>query len=348
MALRNRFPATPFALAAALLTALGCQAPQSPTAPATAAPAGVAAVTAPSATPVSPTPEPLATAAVDTDLSADDETSVEAAIDGIDLQDYLPSTLIHDGGVILYNLLGLAAATGSPRPGALASAIATRRDACNGLTSAPDSWSRDTDQVGKRQLRVRRVAGTPGEVSVQVTWQNSGTLVYKTPADGKVKKPFVEQDQRTLVLARDGGRWHVDSLTPISIVSKGGHAGLDISQVRVYRGDDATPVLSFDEQDPLISLSDKVPTFAKGDQLRVEVEVTDKQACSLFVFAHLVGKTNHDREPLQANASGVYTGTFTMGAGGVQNIAIDVLEPAVFTPAGAYHANGLGMNLKVK
>lgn len=360
---------------ALILTALGCQASPVPaqTASTQGMPQRTATIVAPSASPAaSPTglaeplsspsspadtaddtvPVALASASVDTDLPQDDETAIESLVDSDEVKAYLPATLIHDGGVILYQLLGAGLA-----PMEAVASDAAGRKACAGPAAPPDAWSRSTTAIGKHQLRVRRVPGTKDQATVKVTWQDSGTLDYRsTSQSGRTRKRIVEDNVRSLQLQRTGSSWHVTGLTPIAVTSDGGHAGLDLQQVRIYHGQDTKPTLDFDEQAPMLPLGSGELLAAPGDTLRVEVEVTDKKACPIFVFAHLVGGASHTRQRLLddgtqgdvSSGDGVYSGLFVVPATqGLYHIAVDTLLPSSFQSGGVYRANGLGMSFTV-
>jgi hypothetical protein len=368
MALTYLRPAT-FRLAigvtlAGSLALVGCQtigATEVKTATTSAGPQSVASQVAPSASTLPETPLPstampvaLASASVDTDLPQEDETAIETLIDSEEIKAYLPNSLIHDGGVILYQAMALQSAPLD----AVATAAAARHSTCAGPTAPPDAWHRTVATVGEKQLKIRRVPGNPKQATVEIRWQDHGAINYRDLANGKaVHKQFVELNKRTMLFERVGSRWRVISLSPLSVDSQAGHSGLELQQIRMYRGKETTPVLTFDELEPLISLADHIPTFVPGESVRVEVEVRDKLACPLFVYAHLVSGTNHTRERLfddgqsgdRGTNDGIYAGTFFVPAvAGVHHIAIDVLEPSVFTPGGVYHSNGLGMNFKVQ
>ncbi|MDB5099946.1 MAG: hypothetical protein JWM80_4367 [Cyanobacteria bacterium RYN_339] len=359
----HRQLACTLALAGAL-AAIGCQPEAPPTALRTAVaptpsaegtlapiaastPVGVVATlrpasAAPTALPTS-TPSAQPSASVDSDLAQDDEAAVESLLDSDELKGYLPNDLIHDGGVILYQTLGLGAA-------------ARQKLGCAGPADPPEIWKRQGEGGDGRQLHVRKVAGQPGVAIAEIKYPDHGTFVYKDGGTA-VRKKFVETFRRQIQLERTGKQWRPTALSPITVESQGGKSGLDLQAVNVFRPGTASAALSFAADDRMVSLKDPLPAFQAGSSVRVEVEVTDKQACDLFVFAYLVGGNDRTRQRLfddgtngdRTAGDGLYTGTFVIPATpGARHLAVDVLEPTVFTPGGVYRSNVVGMTFQVE
>jgi hypothetical protein len=348
------------------LAALGCQPetplaarasappPASPTpaAPmATPTPAGVVATLAPASTPpaaagtATPSVEPstLPGASVDSDLAQDDEAAVESLLDSDELKGYLPNDLIHDGGVILYQTLALGTAT-------------RQRLGCAGPTDPPEIWKRQGEEGGGRQLHVRKAAGMGDVALAEIKYPDRGTFVYRDGGPA-VRKKFVETFRRQIQLERMGKQWRPTALGPITVESQGGKSGLDIKTAGVFRAGATTAAMSFDEQDTLVSLKTPLPTFQAGESVRVEAEVADKQACDLFVFAYLVGGNDRSRQRLYDDGTngdrvagdGIFSGSFVIPATpGPRHLAVNVLDPTVFTPGGLYRSNVVGMTFKVE
>jgi hypothetical protein len=344
------------------LLALGCQ-PEAPVVPrsaavattmpaatlapvATATPAGVVATLAPAsqAPAASATPLAVATrmpASVDSDLPQEDEAAVESLLDSDELKAYLPADLIHDGGVILYDLLG---------------AGARQRLGCAGPADPPEVWKRQGEGEDGRQLKLRKDAGKQGKALAEIRYPDRGTFVYKDGGQ-TVRKKYVETFRREIQLERSGKQWRPTAIGPITVESQGGKSGLEIKAAGLFRTGSPTPAASFDEQDTLVSLLEPLPTFQAGEAVRVEAEVQDKQACDLFVFAYVVGGNDRTRQRLYDDGSngdrvagdGIYAGAFVLPAtAGTRHLAINVLEPTVFTPGGVYRSNVVGMTFKVE
>jgi hypothetical protein len=288
----------------------------------------------------------LPTAGIDSDLDQADEAAVESLIDSADIKALLTADLIHDGGVILYQTLASKDNIAARRP----------RAGCGGVDAPPDQWKRQSQEKGGRQLKLRRVPGANGQAVVDYTQVSRGLLTYRD-ADGPARKAFVETATRRMKLARHGSKWELAGVSPLVIAAKNGKAGLDLTSVAVFRSGSATPAFGFDGDDKVLKLDGEIPAFATGETLRVECDVTDKQGCQAFIYAHLVGASDRTRQQLYDDGTngdrvaddGIYSGNFVLPATpGQRHIAIEVLDPSTFAAGGLYRSNGVAMNFRVE
>ncbi|HEY9721599.1 MAG TPA: choice-of-anchor X domain-containing protein [Oscillatoriaceae cyanobacterium] len=378
---RNRKSLIP-ALAIALAIAAGCQpspeqpvrpddtstASPSPTFPATALPSSVTSDTLVSSpdTPDTPLPSPSA----DSNLDAADQGDVEGLLDGSDVSQYLPDDLIHDGGVILFRTLSLGTATSSgatangstnsgPTTTTTADPAATDAPTATGAAAPPQKWVRENVQHGGRQDRLR-ISDDPSThdklVDATLRTVMRGTFAYENARGKIVRNRFTEVFSRELRLRhKKNDKWRLDAVAPIVISSQPAPARLTIDAARFYQGTSSAPFYTVngttDWQTP-----GKEPALSPGELVRLEVEAQNSQG-DVFAFADLVGPNDRTRQQLYDDGThgdrsandGVFTGTFTVPATtGLRHFAIDVLDPADFTPTGPYRALAWGLSFQVQ
>lgn len=300
--------------------------------------------------------EPLPAAAVDSDLASDDQAAIENLLDTEALEAYLPSDLINDGGVILYRTFA-APEDREDRKEKVAIAQASR----TGPADPPDVWGRRIKEGGAkfRQLKLRKETGEGNKKGALVTlrYPMRGVFAYKYPNAKAVATPFVQTFRRDFRFVADEKGWMLASVSPIQYESQGGHSGLEFASVAVYRSNETTPAFpALDTLDKFLS-TDAMPAFKAGEALRLEVQLKTARQKDAFVFAHLVGNAERNRQQLRDDGQegdreagdGIYTHSFTMPAkAGLRHLGIDILDPVSFTQGGAYRSNALGLTFRVE
>jgi hypothetical protein len=356
------------ALAAIGLTA-GCREPQ-PVAPAVAHStqpvAGTpsqAASAVPDADPddaaLAPDMEALPAAAVDSDLESGDQTAIENLLNSEALEAYLPSDLINDGGVILYQTLA-ARETKQEKDGADKDATPVAIADDTAPAQPPARWVRQNIERSGRQAQLRRLGngGSDRRAQVVVRYDQRGQFVYQDPTDSKGarRKNFRQKFERVLRFGLKGGEWTLLDFSPVRMENKDGQSGLDVQSLQVFQPGAASAAVSLTTFDRFVTPAE-VPTFKPGETLRAEVTMKSRKGSAAFLFAHVVGTNDRAKQRLMDDGTngdrvagdGVYTGSFVVpGGAGMRHFGIDVLDPVVFTPKGKYNSNTLGLTFKVK
>lgn len=350
----HRFLGLPAALA--LVAAIsGCPV----TSQAPAAPVNAVQSEAPPANQPQTPPLTLASPAVDSDLDAEDNAAIENLLDSDDMEAYMPSDLIHDGGVILFRTMATRKdAADRVLPGA--NVVATA-EADVTLAEPPQDWRRTEGRRGGRQLTLRKEGGgeQPGILSkrarVVVKYGVAGQLIFNTNGR-RVTKPFSQQFSRTFKFKLNDARWQLDELTPLQHESQGGRSGIDLDQVALYAAGENKPRAEVVKEERFIS-PDQVPTFAPGESVRLEVKATQKKDAPVFVYAYMVGGTDRSRMLLKDDGTlgdakagdGIHTATFAVPTtAGLRHFGVDVINAAAFQPAGLVRSNGLGISFRVQ
>jgi hypothetical protein len=288
-----------------------------------------ALVASPTVAPLVPSLAPLAAASLDSDLDTADNEAIQALLDSAELQALLPSDLIHDGGVILYRVLGEAAtsvgvraqqsepqiAIATPRPPVLDQEPLTRAGGNApapgvsralptseaGVLTEPDAFNRKREARSGAQIRIRRVACPPDELmcragdraEVVVRYISRGVITLGPQAGANTqKRRYQEVFQRVLVVARaaDRKRWQLVSVGAIELQSDAEALPWQLRAVRLYEGDAQVPLLA--QEAPFLPLrADALPVSRAGQPLRIEAQLMPKVNLPkrLVVFAHLVG-----------------------------------------------------------
>lgn len=353
--------AIPSLVATAALAA-GCVLQAPPPAPqATMAPVASATNPAPTTPATSGTggmatdqPVAIASPAVDSDLPADDNAALQSVVDSDQLSAYLPSDLIHDGGVILFRTMAVD-------DRAAGATTTTTSDA--EPDQPPSDWKRsDGKRVGGRKLEIRGEGnGQVGTASLRqarmtVRYAIAGSLDYRGAAGRQIHKAFTETYNRTFKFKFDDNRWQLDKLSPLRLESEGGHGGLDLERVQVFANTQDQPLTEVNNQDRFDNPSE-VPAVKPGDSLRIEATARKTDAGKLFVFAYLVGGADRARMMLVDDGTqgdkkagdGIYTGTVIVPAAeGLRHVAVDAIDGSSFTAGGRYRSEGVAATFNVK
>lgn len=351
----QRFLGMPAALA--LVAAIsGCPVTnQTPVAP----PANAVQSEAPTTHQPQTPPLTLASPAIDSDLDAEDNAAIENLLDSDDMEAYMPSDLIHDGGVILFRTMATRKdTTDRALPGA--AVVATSEASLS--AEPPQDWRRTEGRRGGRQLVLRKEGGggdQPGILSkrarVVVKYGVAGQLIFNA-AGRRVTKPFSQQFSRTFKFKLADARWQLDELTPLQHESQGGRSGIDLDHVALYAAGEDKPRAEVLKEERFIS-PDKVPTFTPGESVRLEVKATQKKDAPVFVYAYMVGGTDRSRVLLKDDGTlgdakagdGIHTATFAVPTTpGLRHFGVDVINAAAFQPAGLVRSNGLGISFRVQ
>jgi hypothetical protein len=338
MALRRPL-ASPLVVTAAWVAAAlgaGCL-QQAPSAMSTAAPTATATAIAPAQAELKPStspadtaelPNPFASPSVDSDLAPDDNAALESLADGEELQAYLPSDLIHDGGVILYRTLaqpatnsgnGAAkgngngngnsvAANAASEPTHVASTAVATDDKTPKADKAekpakkapPSDWKRaDAKREKGRALQLRKDDGPAAagnrRVKMTVKYAVSGTLQYTDDAGRAVRKGYRQIFDRSFKFQFKQDRWQLAEVSALHHESQGGHSGLDVTRLAIFPNGSAT---ALDTVEPGVEKFEgvaQVATIHPGDKVRVEVAARKSDGSPVFVYAYLVGTTDRAR-----------------------------------------------------
>ena len=331
----------------ALPTLGASQAPASP-----AATAGTPSPTAiPTAAAIDPA-DPLPSPSTDSDLAPAEQAAVEQALASEDLLAYLPSELIHDGGVVLYRTMAL---DNENKPSAAPAAGKKP-------LGPPPAWARKGDGARSGpQLVLRRDCADPAAcaegdrpVRATVRYQEKGVFTFRDEAGVLQTKRYGALSSRVLLLRPTGGTYALAAASPISVTTSGGRAKLEIAQVSFFGKGSAPIAVLRDEGAPAPVASQ--PRVVGTDLSRVEVDLVDREAGEAFVFLTLPGQDPKKRLMLlddglgvdQVAGDGRFSGQFVVpNRPGVQHAVIDVVDPKSFLPAGAYRSNSLGFSFRV-
>jgi hypothetical protein len=325
-----------------------------------APPANAVQTEAPSTAQPPAPPLTLASPSIDSDLDAEDNAAIENLLDSDDMEAYMPSDLIHDGGVILFRTMATRKETAARvLPG---TNVAVTAEADVALAEPPQDWRRTEGRRGARQLVLRKEGGNgeqPGLLSkrarVVVKYGVAGQLLFNTNGR-RVAKPFSQQFSRTFKFKLADARWQLDELTPLQHESQGGRSGIDLDHVALYAAGEDKPRSEVVKEERFIS-PDEVPTFAPGESVRLEVKATQKKDAPVFVYAYMVGGTDRSRVLLKDDGTlgdekagdGIHTATFAVPTTpGLRHFGVDVINAAAFQPAGLVRSNGLGISFRVQ
>lgn len=330
---------------AAIMTGCQAQPASQPTPQPTAQPTGAEAVD-----------EALPAASVDSDLASEDQAAIVNLLDTEALEAYLPSDLINDGGVILYRTLAAPKADERKEKVAI-----TQTNRVEAPAEPPEIWGRRIQEGGARfrQLKLRKdtADGNKKRAVATLRYPMRGLFAYKYPNAKAVSTPFVQTFKRDFRFVADEKGWALAEVSPIQYESKAGHSGLEFASLAVYRGSESTPAFT-----PLNTLdrflgTGALPAFQPGETIRVEVMLQTARNKDAFVFAHLVGNAERNRQQLRDDGlegdrvagDGIYTRSITLpDSPGLRHFGVDILAPSSFAPGGAYRSNALGMTFRVE
>ena len=298
---------------------------------------------------IAPT-DPLPSASIDSDLAADEQQAVEELLTSDDVLAFLPSELIHDGGVVLYRTLAaddVRRQTGPEQP-------------INRPLGPPPPWVR-ADGGRSGALVTLRQDCPPGEdctqgqrpVRATVRYQQKGTFQYRGP-EGLISKTFGALFSRVMVLKHDDGKYALDQVSPIAVTTTGGRRNLEIAQLSFF-GKPPQPLYVAQRADLTIPL-DHQPRVVGGDRARVEVDLVNRELGSAFVFLSQLGRGPTGRIQLLDDGRGVdrvagdgrFSGEFVVpNRPGVQHAVIDVIDPRSFLENHPFRSNSLGISYRV-
>ncbi|MEB3195642.1 MAG: hypothetical protein VKP62_00410 [Candidatus Sericytochromatia bacterium] len=283
----------------------------------------------------------LPDAALDSDLSDDENAAVAKLLDSDLLAGYLSTTLIHDGGVVLFRTLALPQVA----------ARTALKEARKPDRAKPER--RALEKKGGRDLRLRQVCENatrcaPGQRAVDATVQVRQIATVEVPDEGgRNKKIRYSELYRREARFRPVDRSLVlEAVSPFSLQTTKAPGRLALRSLTLA-DQNGLSVFNWLANSPLMPLA-KLPSLSIGTRLRVTVQLPAGLPASVEAYAGFPGVHWQKRVPLTLidSADGLtFSGdTEVLGSPGNSHLVIETLTPDALAGKGGYRSNLMGFS----
>lgn len=307
---------------------------------------------------------PLPAPSTSSDLAGEEDSLVNAALASDELAGYLSTELIHDGGVVLYRLLGpaggglLARADegGGRAPGRGERLEDVPREEVDAETRKRPVL-RKVEKRGGRQLELERACEAGEDCKVGNRRVRAGVVVRQvaraevTDTAGKTSvRTYAEVFRRTVMLRPETGRMRLEAVSPFTVQAAGQLKGLEVQAVS-FGLPGATPLLAWRPEDKPRAVAE-TPLIPPGASLRVQVRVDQPSPSAVVVLAGFPGQPWGERTKLVPVGveltSGEFAGTVKVPAReGATHVIVEVVDARSLLPTQPYRSLSLGFSARV-
>ncbi len=204
------------------------------------------------------------------------------------------------------------------------------------------------------------IVGDTATVEHDVTYH--GIFLVDTSADGvfnPTSKPLADRMTQRAVLVRDKSRphgWRVVELSPQHwTVLDQTRQTVAVQDIKIFRN--GTLLLEVTDPTALYDVSDRIPRFHVGDEIKVVAAVANTSSGftpATFVFLHVrhadLRGTSWHRVQMKDHGDGTWELTWIARRSGIDRFVVDALDSAtlVLGTADNYRANEVGIPYRIE